>query len=202
LRFGSLGFRDGRSLLPPQAAEQVDLPARADPRVVVHLASRVAREVTADRTDGTEQRLVDRRYLAGCIHRRKQGGARSTRRGPGLLDAGDGGREAQVLCEHAVDDLDQDRVIEAEPPAVQRWRSRLLCSRSCRYRIVEGMQIGGRCFVVGADLAPGEGEQDEARSGPSRGGQLRAGRDRAAGRAATHALLRVRRQATTPAPRR
>ncbi len=130
---GGLVVRQRRLPVPPQAAENIDLPARAAIDVV-ELAVAVDAEGLLNLPDGRLHRLMGGRRRSIERAARQQRRAGDIRGGARLADTRDGLREIQILGERLVDHLVEHRVAEGAPPggegrlaappraAGRRWR--------------------------------------------------------------------------------
>ena len=141
-----------------QAACQVEFPAGTDPGAIQRPIAVIAWLAACQLAKRAFQRLVLRDNLRIGATNRPQRRIRQMRHGARLLNPGQGGRQVEILREHALDDAGQHRIVEMCPPGFQRGRR----GRGCRPGMVKGLRHG-RCrpHIVGAD---GAGRERQCRA--------------------------------------
>ncbi len=179
---GRLGLGAGGLGLAAQAAGQVELPARAQAELGIALVAIVAGQGRADPAQRRFQRLPLARRRALDIEpgqplRAGIGGRRARLRHARL-----GGGQVEVLRQRALDQLREHRIVEAEPPGIERDRfgrgARLQRAQRILAGIVRRERRIGRP-VVGADRAAAQ-----ERCGQRGGGHCRRPRESRAARPA------------------
>src|SRR5439155_6877023 len=114
--FDGFDLRRRRFDVAPDAAEQVELPARVEPCFEDVLHGRVE-----DLAEG-ERALAARRCGSGSDLRQAPRGGESAR-GPGFGDARGGDLDVEVLLHGALDQTVEQRILERCPPARYVFRA-------------------------------------------------------------------------------